>query len=275
MKKIVFAALAILLSFAGAAFLIFSGQESPVLVDSPKAGERLSSPILIEGKAIGTWFFEASFPIKLVDENGRLIAQSIAQAKDDWMTTDYVRFESKIEFKASTEQKAILVFQKDNPSGLPQYDAEYKMPVVLVPDKSLASGADSASADIVKIKVYFNNANFDPEFTCVKVFPVEREIAKTSGVARAAIEELLKGPTEQEKAQDYITNINSGVKIQKLVIENGIAKVDFDGEIERAVGGSCRVSAIRSQITQTLKQFLTVKEVVISVDGRTEDALQP
>jgi spore germination protein GerM len=41
------------------------------------------------------------------------------------------------------------------------------------------------------------------------------------------------------------------------------------------VGGSCRVSGIRNQIIQTLKQFPTIKNVVISVEGNSEEALQP
>jgi len=45
--------------------------------------------------------------------------------------------------------------------------------------------------------------------------------------------------------------------------------------LEEAVGGSCRVTAIRSQIEQTLKQFSTVQSVIISIDNRTEDILQP
>ena len=40
------------------------------------------------------------------------------------------------------------------------------------------------------IEAYFNNSKLDPEFSCNKVFPVEREIVKTSAVARAALEEL-------------------------------------------------------------------------------------
>jgi spore germination protein GerM len=56
---------------------------------------------------------------------------------------------------------------------------------------------------------------------------------------------------------------------------NGIAKVDFDKQIEYQLGGSCRVSALRSQIEETLKQFPTVHKVIISVDGRIDDALQP
>jgi hypothetical protein len=35
------------------------------------------------------------------------------------------------------------------------------------------------------------------------------------------------------------------------------------------------VAAISAQIRETLKQFSTVKGVIISIDGRTEDILQP
>jgi len=127
----------------------------------------------------------------------------------------------------------------------------------------------------LKVKVYFNNSKLDPEFSCNKVFPVEREVSKTQAAARAALEELLKGASEKEKIEGFFTSINPGVKIQSLVIENGTVKVDFDEQLEFQVGGSCRVAAIRAQITQTLKQFPTVNSVIISIDGRTEDILQP
>jgi len=130
-------------------------------------------------------------------------------------------------------------------------------------------------AETIKVKVYFNNDRMDPEFSCNKVFPVEREIPKIQAVGRAALEELLKGSTEEEKSEGFFTSINPGVKIQKLIIENETAKVDFDEQLEFQVGGSCRVAAIRAQITETLKQFPTVNSVIISINGRTEDILQP
>jgi spore germination protein GerM len=65
------------------------------------------------------------------------------------------------------------------------------------------------------------------------------------------------------------------VRIQSLTIENGVAKVDFDEQLEFQVGGSCRVVAIRVQIIETLKQFPTVNSVIISINGRTEYILQP
>lgn len=135
---------------------------------------------------------------------------------------------------------------------------------------------ETRPAETLIVKVFFGNSRLDPEvFDCRKVWPVERTIPKTPAVARAALEELFKGPTPQEKSGGYFTSINPGVTIQRLVIEGGTAYADFDRRLEDAVGGSCRVAAIRGQITETLRQFPTVNEVVVSIDGRTEDILQP
>jgi len=125
------------------------------------------------------------------------------------------------------------------------------------------------------VSAYFNNNRLDPKVSCDKVFPVRRRIPQTRAVARAALIELLKGPTPPEKADGYYTNINPGVRVQRLAVKNGVARVDFNETLEYQVGGSCRVRAIWAQITQTLKQFPTVKKVIISINGRTEDILQP
>ena len=132
----------------------------------------------------------------------------------------------------------------------------------------------SVSTQTMKVRAYFNSSQMDPEYSCYKVFPVERVVPYTTGVGRAALTELLNGLTEEEKTKGFLTSIPEGVKIQSLTIQKGVAKVDFNDALDK-VGGSCRVSAIRSQITETLKQFPTVQKVVISVDGRTEDILQP
>lgn len=130
--------------------------------------------------------------------------------------------------------------------------------------------------ETMTVKVFFGNSIFDPEvLDCSKNFAVEKTIPKTVAVARAALEQLLAGPTNVEKAEGYFTSINPGVKIQSLIVANGVANVDFDEQLEFQVGGSCRVAAIASQIRETLKQFPTVRDVVISINGRTEDILQP
>jgi len=138
-----------------------------------------------------------------------------------------------------------------------------------------ATTTQEESLATTSVKVFFGNSKLNGEADCNKVFPTERIIIKTEGIARAALEELLKGPTQQEEQEQFFTNINPGVKIQSLTIENGTAKVDFDEQLEFQVGGSCRVAAIGAEIMETLKQFETVDNVIISINGRTEDILQP
>jgi spore germination protein GerM len=238
-------------------------QAADIIVSTPQPNATVNSPIIIEGKARGNWYFEASFPIHLLDDQGNELATTIAQAQSDWMTTDFVSFKAGLKYQSDKEINGTLVFQNDNPSGLPEKQKEVKIPVILSPSQ------------LVKVKVYFNNNKLDPEISCNKVFSTEREIPETLAIARNAIEELLKGPTEKEKSEGYFTSINESVEIQKISIVDGEAKIDFNEKLDYQVGGSCRVSAIRSQITETLKQFSTVKNVIISINGRTEDILQP
>ena len=103
---------------------------------------------------------------------------------------------------------------------------------------------------------------------------VLRTIPKTAGVGKAALEELLKGPTTEEKIGRYNTDIPSGSKLNSLVITNGEARADFNAVTESG-GGSCSMAARTNQIRRTLLQFPTVKTVVLSIDGRTKDIFQP
>ena len=232
-------------------------------VETPTSGSLVASPLIVEGKALGTWFFEGSMPVEILDEQGNVLAQWYVTSQGDWMTAEFVDFKGEIEFVSPKAQTGKLVIKKDNPSDMREFDASCFVPILLPQTETMI------------VKVFFNNDQLDPEFSCNKVFSVERVAPKTEAVARVALEELLKGASESEQADGYLTSINPGVEIQSLVIENGVAYVDFSEQLEYQVGGSCRVSAIHAQITETLKQFPTVDEVLISVDGRTEDILQP
>ena len=100
-----------------------------VRVDSPAKGSLVTSPLRITGQARGSWFFEASFPVTLVDANDKVLVQGIAESQGDWMTKNFVKFEAKLEFKAPATAKGFLILRKDNPSGLPEHDASFSVPV--------------------------------------------------------------------------------------------------------------------------------------------------
>jgi len=147
--------------------------------------------------------------------------------------------------------------------------------VIVVSSAIILVEASSTKNNSTIVEVFFNNNKMDPEFSCNKVFPVERSVLKVDEPEREALAELLNGPTQSETMEGFFTSINSGVKIKNITIQGGTITVEFDERLEKGVGGSCWVSAIRNQIIQTLKQFPGINNVIISIDGRTEDILQP
>lgn len=90
--------------------------------------QAVTSPLTITGEAKG-WYFEASFPMQLLDGNGKVIAQGPAQAQGDWMTSAFVPFKSTLAFAKPSTATGTLILRNDNPSGLPENARELRIPV--------------------------------------------------------------------------------------------------------------------------------------------------
>jgi hypothetical protein len=137
MKKYIFILLLVVIFAAGffiwknknGAGSVSTGKEDLIQVRIPKPNQLVKSPLTIKGEAKGNWFFEASFPIRITDENGKELGTAIAQALSDWMTEDFVSFEALIEFQTPETKKGFLILEKDNPSGLPENADELRVPV--------------------------------------------------------------------------------------------------------------------------------------------------
>jgi hypothetical protein len=106
-----------------------------IIVSFPKPNQCVTSPLTVQGKARGPWFFEAIFPIRLLDAQCHELSASKATALGPWTTEDFVPFEGKLDFVVNKETKATLILEKDNPSGLPQNAKKIEIPVILVPPK--------------------------------------------------------------------------------------------------------------------------------------------
>lgn len=129
---------------------------------------------------------------------------------------------------------------------------------------------------LTNVGVFYPNTVMDPNATdCSQVFEVYRTIGDTPGIARASLIQLIKGPTQEEQQYGFITDIPGGVQINGIKLTSGDLTADFDQTLQQGVGGSCATAAIRAQITKTLTQFPTVKNVTISIGGKTADVLQP
>lgn len=241
--------------------------DDQVRLISPGRNAVVTSPLTVIGEARGSWFFEANLPIKIEDSEGNTLAQVGAQAQGEWMTTDFVPFEAVLSFNVPAgETSGMLVIEKDNPSGLPENADSRSFPIRF---------GESGTAEEDTVEVFFSMDDFGASNECNAVVAVERQIPATQAVARAAINELLDGPTSSEQDAGYVTSIPSGVELNSIRVENGTAFADFSEELNN-VGGSCLVTAIRAQIEETLMQFSTVNDVIISVEGGDPDeALQP
>jgi hypothetical protein len=90
----------------------------------------IKSPFVISGKARGPWYFEASFPIEIVDANGIQLGRAIGQAKGDWMTTEFVPFTATLSFATSSTKTGSIILHKDNPSGEPSRDESLRIPIL-------------------------------------------------------------------------------------------------------------------------------------------------
>jgi hypothetical protein len=105
-------------------------------VTSPATGETVASPIMLVGEAPGDWFFEADAPVVVVNWDGLIIGESFVTAEDEWMTENLVPFSGTVEYEHTTDTYSAtgtVIFQRANPSGLPEYDAAVEVPVQLVP----------------------------------------------------------------------------------------------------------------------------------------------
>lgn len=102
-----------------------------IIVENPFPGAVTGKEFSVVGKARGTWFFEASFPIEILDKNGNHLANGIAQAQGDWMTTEFVPFKADIQVPQTYLGKATLLLKKDNPSGLPEKNASISFPFTI------------------------------------------------------------------------------------------------------------------------------------------------
>jgi Sporulation and spore germination len=123
-----------------------------------------------------------------------------------------------------------------------------------------------------------------------QVAPVQQRIPRTVRIGTAALNELLWGPSPPNLA-GFTTAIPtpaqvlsypgrapgwaSRVTLRSLTIVDGVATADFSKELQAYGGGSLRMLLIRQQITQTLMQFPTVREVRIAIEGQTAGVLEP
>lgn len=143
-----------------------SGQSDKIVILSPKPNAEISSPVVVSGKALPNWFFEASSPIEVHDDNGTLLGSStthFAPSPESFAPRNdgFAYFKGEVKFSQPATQGGYILFKKDNPSGLPEMDESFKLPVKF-----------ATAIDISSWKTY-RNSNYKFYFMYPKDFVIE------------------------------------------------------------------------------------------------------
>ncbi len=157
--------------------------EDLIKVFKPQAQQIITSPVQIVGEAKGYWFFEASFPVKLLDSEGNELAQGIAQANPlaggDWLTEDFVPFVATLTFTQPVADSGTLILQNNNPSGLPEYDVQISIPVIFGMDNKAVEKPcviTGCSKQLCAEEEVITICDFKPEYICYTKAVCERQL---------------------------------------------------------------------------------------------------
>jgi hypothetical protein len=231
-----------------------------VVVSSLVENQELGNPFIILGRARA---FENVIDWRVKDSKGKTLAQgsSMTNAQEPSYFGSF-RVRAFLNEIPDADDGVVQVYTSSPKDGSEQDMVE--VPVRFLKDRSA-------------VKVYFSNLLKDPNVEhCDVTYPITRRIIKTQNTAEAALLELIKGPTLQEQSSGSRTTIVPGTVLRSVKIVDGVATADFSDELVYGIGGSCRVQALISQITQTLKQFEGVETIKIFVEGKDADLqLQP
>jgi hypothetical protein len=144
--------------------------------------------------------------------------------------------------------------------------ADLSTPLPTAPDPaSPTDPATEAPPAQIQVDVYFGMAGND---ACVASQAVPREV-EGPGVARAALTQLLQGPTSRESNEGIETpfTANTAGALNDITIVDGEARVDLRDFRDDVGTDSCTKSSILDSLDNTLLQFPTITSTRYSFDG--------
>jgi len=214
-----------------------------IKITSPDSGAVIISPLIVDGFAK---ISNQKIYWRIKDSNNAVQLSGSNTLSGDG--TGYVPFRLELYLPALENKNFTLEVFSKQPS---------EVGLVSLPLNLLSTNKS-------ELKVYFYNRQLDTSRTCGTVFPITRTVAETSATGRAALLELLNGPTENDFVKGYNSLIPVEATINSFSISGGVASVTVSKDFNKL--NNCDKQRAEEQIKQTLLEISFVKEVVINVE---------
>jgi hypothetical protein len=103
-----------------------------------------------------------------------------------------------------------------------------------------------------------------------RAVPVERPIEPTAAPLEAAMRELLSLRQRTDgPAGPYNALYQSELRVERVALVDGRATISLTGQLR--LGGVCDSPRVKAQLEGTARQFSTVREVAVVINGRPLD----
>ena len=120
----------------------------------------------------------------------------------------------------------------------------------------------------ISLTVYLNGSAKDKVDS--SLVAVQREIVLTEDTVkfrvRAALEELIKGPSDKDKQAGLTSSLPKEVKVLNVGVKRPYVTVDFSSELQN-IGGTMRITSLLDQIKYTLTENDGIAGVILQVNG--------
>lgn len=233
--------------------------DSNITIISPLGNQAVTSPVEISGRVR---VFEGFVLFRVRDSQNNIIADSSIETGVG--APEWGAYSINLTYpQPSTPSGFIEVYTQSAKDGSGQ--DLIRLPVQFADFKNLI------------VNLFYSNINEDPELlNCDVVFPVAREIPFSDNILGGVLGVLFNGLTETEIGQGFVNNLpQEGIQLLNMSLTTTTLTLDFNNVLGEGVSGVCRATAIRAQLTQTMSQFDIIDDVIISIEGETEDILQP
>jgi len=125
----------------------------------------------------------------------------------------------------------------------------------------------------LRLQLWFSNDRLNPDaMDCRAVFPVERRVPMTRGVAAATLRALFAGSTPAEAAAGYrsVFSPASAGLLKGVHIRNGTAYVDLH-DLSQGLSGatsSCGAAEFQAQVLRSLQSYPSIERVIYAFEGK-------